>query len=172
MWHFFRAISMRERQIEKERERERRRGGGGGCSKRIWHAVCLYGRGGGVSVYVWMHLCVCVCVCVNHRLSTVKTHTALNGLFSFVRAPIEVVRAYCTLILPACTTLKGNAPSQTLVWPATLPRCARELTANLVFCSWATLFGCKCRPANFVFNWSSVHLNWGNALKKTHHCAL
>ena len=56
-------------------------------------------------------------------------------------------------------TSKDNAPSQTLVWSATLPRCARELTANLVFCSWATLFGCKCRPANFMFNWSSVHLH-------------
>ena len=32
-------------------------------------------------------------------------------------------------------TLKGNAPSQTLIWPATLPRYARELTANLVFFS-------------------------------------
>ena len=36
--------------------------------------------------------------------------------------------------LPA-TTSKGNAPSQNTCLSATLPRYARELTANLVFCS-------------------------------------
>ena len=34
------------------------------------------------------------------------------------------------------TTLKGNAPSQTLVWHAILPCYACELTANLVFVSY------------------------------------
>ena len=56
--------------------------------------------------------------------------------------------------LPAATS-KGNTPSQNTCLSATLPRCAQELTANLLFCSRATLFSRKCRPANLVFNWSS-----------------
>jgi len=68
--------------------------------------------------------------------------------------PIEVVRAHW----------KGNAPSQNTHLSAILPCCAREFTLNLVYCSWATLLSCKCRPANLIFNWSSVHLNWGNSL--------
>ena len=41
--------------------------------------------------------------------------------------------------LPAATS-KGNTPSQNTHLSATLPRYARELTANLVFGSWALPF--------------------------------
>ncbi len=61
-----------------------------------------------------------------------------------------------SVVVPAATS-KGNTTSQNTHLSVTLPRCTHEVTANLVFCSWATLFSCKCRLANLIFNWSYVY---------------
>ncbi len=127
-----------------------------------------------VCVCTWMHACVracvracmheCMCVCISKIVNRKIPYNTQWQIFpqEFPQLRLSELIEY-SVGLPAATS-KGNTRSQNTCLSATLPRCARELTANLVFCSWATLFSCKCRPANLIFNWSSVHLNWGNSL--------
>jgi len=74
--------------------------------------------------------------------------------------------------LPA-TTLKGNAPSQNTRLSATLPRYACELTANLVFCSFALPFSVvnAGQPTSFSIEalYTSIR---GNPCKKIYYVFL
>ncbi len=102
---------------------------------------------------------IIVCQYRNLQLLTVKYHTILNGKFSLRSSPNWGCQSLLKTQLACLLQPQRATPSQNTYLSATLPCCARELTANLVFCSWATFFSCKCRPANLIFNWSSVHLN-------------
>ena len=89
------------------------------------------------------------------RLTIVILHP---NIWDFDR---ELPQLRCTELIKnsvslLATTSRGNTPLQSIHLPATLPHSAHELTANLLFCLWTTLFSCKCRPANLVFNWSSI----------------
>ncbi len=96
------------------------------------------------------------------------SHCKNNGNF-FLRFTIAFLPP--NLWNPRCN-LKVQTPFQNTHLSSTLSCCAHELTANLMFSSWATLYCCKSRPANLIFNWSSVHLNWGELSVKICHWVL
>ena len=137
---------------------------------------------GFLSLFCFLHVCVCVCVwerererdwklmmCdIEHNIQSKKIWTIRIRQGDFFRQHLDVSNIKRILTEPSKvfqTKFEGNVFERfETCLSATLPRYAHELTENLVFCSWTTLSSCKCRPANLIFNRSSVHLNWGNSL--------
>ncbi len=98
------------------------------CSWRynIYYCVC---------VCLSVCLSVCVSVCISKIVNRKIPYNTQWQIFprEFPQLRLSELIEY-SVGLPAAT-LKGNTPSQNPRLSAKLPCCARELTANLVFCS-------------------------------------